>query len=290
MAAYVLSAFGVDPADPPDDVSGLPAVSLLDVPDGIVAIEDGGRASLERNALRWISQGGKAASLYWDGNRHFALALARDGVVLRGPGDATLVDGLDPSVLGRVSCGLVVVERFTGLRFDGDSPQVQVPEYLTRATHRRLMPGLGAIHAATLVGDGDEDRGALSAAISRLDPYEQRRLAMIAAGMVLRMAELRAEPEIVEALDWLMSPVGPRVTEAIELAMLRARDVEERGVKSSKARALRVLATAANPDPYLAALEAVRGVRDVLAPEARVNYDANVHKHIHGVIDRAIGT
>jgi hypothetical protein len=283
MAAYVLSAFGVDPAEPPDDPPGLPTVSLLDVSDGVVAVEDGGRAAPEHNALRWLSQGGEAASLYWDGSGNIALALARDGVVLRSR-DAALVDGLDPAVLGLVSCGLIVVERFTGLRIDGDSPQVPVREYLTRATHGRLMPDLGAIRAAALVDDDDEDRSVLSAAISRLDPYEQRRLAKIVAGMVLGIAELHAEPEIVEALDWLMSPVGPRFSEAIQVAMLQARDVENQGVRSSKARALRVLATAANADPHLAALEAVWGVRDVLAPEARVNYDANVHKHIRGVI------
>jgi hypothetical protein len=269
-----------------DGPSDLPAVSLLDVPDGIVAVKDGGPAGLEHNALRWLSQGGDAASLYWDGNGHSAIALARDGVALHDTGDATLVDGLDPSVLGPVSCGLIVVERFTGLRIDRESSQEQAPEYLTRPVHRRLMRGLGAIRGATLVDDDDddEDRSVLSAAIGRLSPYEQRRLAMLAAGVVLRMAGLRTEPEIVEALDWLMSPVGPRFSEAVELAMHQARKAEERGVTSTKARALRVLATAANPDPHLAALEAVWGVRNVMASEARMNYDANVHKHINRVL------
>jgi hypothetical protein len=82
--------------------------------------------------------GGDAASLYWDGNRRVALALARDGVALRNAGLATLADGLDPSALRLVR--LIVVERSTGLRIAGDAKQERAPEYLTRRVHRRL-PG-----------------------------------------------------------------------------------------------------------------------------------------------------
>jgi hypothetical protein len=75
-------------------------------------------------------------------------------------------------------------------------------------------------------------------------------------------------------------PGRPPFSEAVEINMLRARTAEDRRGPGFESRAWRVLATAANPDPHLAALEAIWGMRDAIAPEARGQYDAAVREQI----------
>ena len=139
-AADVLSGFRADKAAPPlvphHLPAGTPAASLLEVPGGIVAVEDGGLQGSELATLRRLSRGTRAASMYWNGVGDVGIAFARDGVILHGTGDelpthgngadpdvASLFEDLDPSVHGNIYAGLIAIERFTGLRIDGDPLQ-----------------------------------------------------------------------------------------------------------------------------------------------------------------------
>lgn len=79
----------------------------------------------------------RAASMYWNGIGDVAIGFARDGAVLPETGDALPIGddgadrdaaaafaGLDTSVHGTTLCGLLSVERFTGMRIDGEPPPV----------------------------------------------------------------------------------------------------------------------------------------------------------------------
>jgi hypothetical protein len=300
--ADVRSGFLVEPTSAPCAPHQLPvdvpAVSLLEAPGGIVAVEDDGLAGSDLATLQRLSAGTRAASMYWNGIGDVAIGFARDGAVLPGTGDALPIGddradpdfaaafaGLDTSAHGITFCGLLAVERFTGVRIDGEpleEPAAVFPVRIEGAPER-LMPALGAIRAATLIYRGNEDRNALSAAIAALPATAQRRLAAVVASNLFRHVGLHTSPEIAEAVRLLTDPAGPRFSEPIEIAMLQARDAEAGGVIDLKTRAMRVLATAANPDPHLAALEAIWGVRQVLTPDIQVTFDADIQR----VLDRA---
>jgi hypothetical protein len=282
--ADVRSGFLVEPTSAPCAPHQLPvdvpAVSLLEAPGGIVAVEDDGLAGSDPATLQRLSAGTRAASMYWNGIGDVPIGDDRAD-----PDFAAAFAGLDTSAHGITFCGLLAVERFTGVRIDGEpleEPAAVFPVRIEGAPER-LMPALGAIRAATLIYRGNEDRNALSAAIAALPATAQRRLAAVVASNLFRHVGLHTSPEIAEAVRLLTDPAGPRFSEPIEIAMLQARDAEAGGVIDLKTRAMRVLATAANPDPHLAALEAIWGVRQVLTPDIQVTFDADIQR----VLDRA---
>jgi hypothetical protein len=268
--------------------SGARGVSVLVVAGGAVAVEDDGFTGSSVPALERLSIGTRAASVFWNGVGDFAVGFARDGVVLDGSADgfptgdvdpevAVALAGLDPEVHDQRSCALVAVERFTGVRIDGAPPSEPVEVYEV-PDPKRLMPALGVIRKATLVHSGDEDRSALAGAIAALTPRAQRRLAASTAHTILGLTGQRDDPGIAEAVEWLVHPHGPRFSEPVEIAILRANSAESRGVVNARLRALRILATAANPDAHLAALESVWATRALLTPEALARFDAGLQE------------
>jgi hypothetical protein len=310
-AVYITVAAGVDRADvlhvlraepdggpvAPDTVpSDLPAASLLEVGGGVVAVQDrwANGSYDDRDLVQTLSRGGRAAaSIAWNGIGRRWAYFARDGVVLFDadefpfdsdddvhPEIAALFPRADTGHEGGNLQALIAVERFTGLRIDGPALTERAPVHRLRADPKRLMPAAGAVRRATLTYDGDEDRTAQSAEISRLTAAEQRRLAAVIARSMFHLAEMDANADAAEAVEWLTHPDGPRFSEAVETNMHMARTAEERRGPGFESRAWRVLATAANPDPQLAALEAIWGMRDAIAPEGRVHYDAAVREEI----------
>jgi hypothetical protein len=310
-AVYITVAAGVDRTDvlhgigaephsgpvAPDTVpSDLPTVSLLEVEGGVVAVQDEWTTGSydDRDLVQTLSRGGRAAaSIAWNGMGRRWAYFARDGVVLF-DADEFPFDS-DDDVHAEIAAlfprrptdhddgnlqALIAVERFTGLRIDGPSVTERAPVHRLRAAPNRLRPAGGAVRRATLTYDGDEDRSAQSAELGRLPAVEQRRLAAVIARSMFGLAEMGANPDAAEAVEWLTHPDGPHFSETVEIKMQRARTAEETRGPSFESRAWRVLGTAANPDPHLAVLEAIWGMRDAIAPEARGQYDAAVQEQI----------
>jgi hypothetical protein len=103
-------------------------------------------------------------------------------------------------------------------------------------------------------------------------------LAASTAEAVLRSTGQRDDPGIGEVIELLVHPGGPRFSEPVEVAVMRAYSAESRGAVDPKLRALRILATAANPDPRVAALEAVWATRALLSPVGLAAFEARLQE------------
>ncbi len=276
-----------------------PAASLLEVDGGVVAVEATWFSGPYDDLVRTLSHGGRAAaSVGWNGTGERWAYFARDGVLLFAsnefPSDSD--DDLHPEVAALLAWddeshegdlyALIAVERFTGVRIDGPALTERAPVHRLQADPDRLMRPRGAVRMASLTYTGDEDRSAQSAEIGRLSAVEQRRLAAVIANTMFRLAGMDGDPDAAEAVEWLTHPDGPRFSLSVETNMFMAHTAEKAGRYTLKARAWRVLATAAHPDPHLAALEAIWGVRERIAPEALLRYDAVVREQIEQAAGR----
>jgi hypothetical protein len=133
--AEALLAFGADPtsARPTEQVvdSGDPFVCTLDVGGAVLAVEVNGFQGSLPEVLTRLSARGAAASMFWNINAVTNIAAARGGSVLidyeplgnpdpgtDDPDVLAALEGLDfDDPRYGAECGLVVVERFTGVRF-----------------------------------------------------------------------------------------------------------------------------------------------------------------------------
>jgi len=128
----VLRAFGANPAEPAvpwvgssDDV---PGVSVLELPGGVLAVEDNGFAGCAAHVMRAASAHGRAAGFYWNAIGDQAVMFAEKGEILDGgdyllgderlehPAIAAIVDDIAGSTDDPKLIGLLAVERFTGVR------------------------------------------------------------------------------------------------------------------------------------------------------------------------------
>jgi hypothetical protein len=284
----------------PDTVpTDLPAASLLEVDGGVVAVEAKWFSGPYDDLVRTLSRGGRAAaSVGWNGIGERWAYFARDGVVLFA-GDEFPFDSDDdvhPEIAALLAWDdeghegdlpvLIAVERFTGVRIDGPALTERAPVHRLRSDPDRLMRPRGVVRMASLTYAGDEDRSVLSAEISGLPAAEQRRLAAVIANTMFRLAGLDGDPDAAEAVEWLTHPDGPRFSLTVENNMFMAHTAEQAGRHTLKSRAWRVLATAAHPDPHVAALEAIWGVRERIVPDALLRYDAVVRDQIEQAAGR----
>lgn len=278
----VLDAFGAEPGRPAVDPSelpfGIPSVSLVAAPGGVVAIEDNGFAGAAPVVLRLASARGRAASMYWNENGDMALGLAQAGVV-SGPGEDVLTGELgdDPAVLALFDGlgdpdgddwlsdvevrGLVAAERFTGVRLDVPpaEPPGAVHVVLARLDDHVSMPR-DAAELLRIRAGGDELHDAVLAA----PPERLRHLAAWAARFVLVRAGVDGHPALATTMATLDRPQGPVLGPDADLLIRRTLQRPESERIPPAGVALRVLHHAANPDPFTAAGQALRSAHGTL--------------------------
>ncbi|GAA2155769.1 hypothetical protein GCM10009844_43320 [Nocardioides koreensis] len=128
----VLADFGADAqvVVPIDDAYGN-GVSLVDIPDGVIAIEYNGFQGAQPEVLRALSVDGSASSMFWNVNDDNAFSCARGGQLVatvdmydaEDPGEVDLPDDLrllfelgadEDADLHAI--GLAMVEQFTGVK------------------------------------------------------------------------------------------------------------------------------------------------------------------------------
>lgn len=135
--AEALAAFGADAADsaPLDDLYG-DGVALIEIPDGVLALEPNGYLGAQAEVLAALSASGTAACMYWNVNYDTSLSWARDGELIASfdlldedaddrqalPADllplAALADDEDEDPR---RIGLALVERLTGVTLTADA-------------------------------------------------------------------------------------------------------------------------------------------------------------------------
>ncbi|MDQ3789929.1 MAG: DUF6461 domain-containing protein [Actinomycetota bacterium] len=86
-ATEVIRTFGGDPAAPVPlgtvtrEYGYVPAVAVLDVGDVVLAVEDNGFRGADRDVLTALSRNGTAASVFWNVNADFQIAVADHGTL-----------------------------------------------------------------------------------------------------------------------------------------------------------------------------------------------------------------
>jgi hypothetical protein len=292
-ADEVLEAFGADPAEPMVDREELsemaPAVSLLEVPGGIVAIEDDGFEGSSGVVLHRASARGLAAAMYWNsGVGRFEFATGRDGVVssageslYRGelgddPHIAAAFAGLELASGDRIErlelLGLIAVERYTGLRIEGPpaDPPVRVHRVLPH------LPGHSGALPWSSRFKGDDD-GLVMEAVLKSSPVQQSELAAVTARLMLERAGLADHPALVPTLDTIHRPEGPVLTPEGEILIRKALRKLEGGTYDKAARrALGVLYHAMNPHKDVAAVSALMDAQKALPAGERERFPAFV--------------
>ena len=278
----VLDAFGADPGQPPVDPMevpfGIPAVAVVAVSGGVVAIEDQGFGGAAPVVLRLASARGRAASMYWNENADMALGLAQAGVVT-GPGEGILTGDLgdDPEVLALFDGlgdpndrswlsdieirGLVAAERFTGVRVDAPpaEPPGGVHVVLARLDDHVSLPRKAAGLLRIREGGDDLHEAVLAAAPERL-----RHLAAWAARFVLVRAGIDGHRALATTMATLDRPEGPVLGPEADLLIRRSMQRPEAERIPPAGVALWVLYQAANPDPFTAAGQALKSAHRTL--------------------------
>ncbi|MBE1495298.1 hypothetical protein H4696_002398 [Amycolatopsis lexingtonensis] len=140
-AAEVVRGFGADPDRPeplPElrEAYGDPWLSVLDLGGVVLAIEENGYLGSHEEVLTAVSQGGRAASMFWNVNAVTRLSFARDGEVMASFEPGLGEPAADPEVVAALAGldfedyrdldekGLVAVERFTGRGLDAGDLEV----------------------------------------------------------------------------------------------------------------------------------------------------------------------
>lgn len=294
--ADVLAAFGAEPATIPvaeTDFGVMPAVGVVEVPGGIVAVEVNGWEGSRAEVLRAVAAHGQAASAYWNVNALTRVSLARDGRVLSAfeawadsrrhgddPGIADeFIDGLDFDHGNRKPCMLVVVERFTGLRLTAD-----IVESIDRV---HLITPVPSDPPAPIQGQRDamwrrwaESKSAvgdrqLADMILAASDTRQRDFALWAALAALAHADLADEPLLTDMITasrrGVIGPVpasAASVIRQITVASHRATQADAGGHQPEtrkawmRTHAVNALqAAACYPDPDDAAVRAATSAR-----------------------------
>ncbi|MBB1151771.1 DUF6461 domain-containing protein [Amycolatopsis dendrobii] len=139
----VISTLGGDPAAPVSITSiaerpawqrfslpghgYVPLLAVLEVDDVVLAVEDNGFQGADRDRLTALSRNGKAASLYWNVNANFQLALAERGQLSyaghpgHDPGAPHCEDLDFDDFRHRNAKGLTVIARFAGRGITADN-------------------------------------------------------------------------------------------------------------------------------------------------------------------------
>ncbi|MET9260135.1 DUF6461 domain-containing protein [Amycolatopsis sp. NPDC004079] len=137
----VVSTLGGDPAAPVSITSiverpawerlsypgYVPLLAVLEVDDVVLAVEENGFQGSDRDRLTALSRNGKAASLYWNVNANFQLALAERGRLLyaghpgHDPGAPHCEDLDFDDFRHRNAKGLTAIARFAGRGITADN-------------------------------------------------------------------------------------------------------------------------------------------------------------------------
>jgi hypothetical protein len=280
----VRDAFGADPSAPPVPRDTLPedaaTMSVVEVAGGILVIEDNGYQGSLVEVMRPASAGGRMASMFWNSVAESSMSFAERGRI-RDTGEYFPDENpfTDPDIAGMVDeiaafayenssmlVGLLAVERFTGVRIDAPaaSPPALVHRILPRLDDHSSdaeMPG------AALAATG-EAAGALVDAVRAATPQRQRFLAAAIALQALVRAGLVGHPDLADMVATLLRPGGAIMTDSAELFIRRTLDPGGRP-PAGHMSAVRVLHRAANPDPHVAALEAVKYAAYALPRDVR---------------------
>lgn len=283
----VVYAFGADLSAPPVARDMLPedalTMSVVEVGGGVLVVEDNGYQGSLAEVMRPASAGGRMASMFWNSVAESSMSFAERGrVVDSGEYFHDRNPFTDPDIAGMVDeiaafahenssimVGLLAVERFTDVRIDAPaaSPPALVHRILPRLEdHSSDAEGVGAVLAAA-----GEAAGALVNAVRAATPQRQRYLAAVIALQVLARAGLDGHPDLADTIATILRPGGAIMTDRAELFIRRTLDPAGRP-PAGHMSAVRVLHRSANPDPHVAALEAVkyatytvpRAVRDEL--------------------------
>lgn len=270
--AEVLNAFDADPDQPAVPRNALAheaaCVVIVEASGGIVAIEDNGYQGSMAEVMRPSSAHGRAASMFWNDNGESSMTFA-EREEIRDSGEyfpdenpfddadiAALVEevaalpDVDPTLVG-----LLAIERFTGMRIDASpaSPPARVYRILPRLDDHMT----GAEFHGTMLRASGEAASALVDALRTATAERQRYLAAVLAQQMLARAGLDGHPDLADTVATILRPGGAIITGPAETLMRRALDPAS-NPPAGHIGALRVLHRAANPDPHVAALEAVK--------------------------------
>jgi hypothetical protein len=289
-----LLAFGADPDAEPVALAELeePSVSVVPLNGAVVAVEDNGYEGSRREVLRPLSRAGRAAGVFWNVNYVMKVSVAEGGRLLGafdpfGPdqrwGDdpaviAPLIADLDFDEGDRVALGMVVVERFTGVRVTQD-----MLDGLDRAYV--IEPVLDDPPAYELWWHSPLHRSnpPLAAEINRLPRPDLRRLAHRAALEAVAATDLGDHPAVQAAIGLFGDPPGrpsaefERFVRRVNADASKTKDEEwiDMGPGNAVARvagpitregwkrraAVNAIRAALNPDPLTAALDAIDAAR-----------------------------
>ena len=301
----VLAAFGADPAvdgRPWDESASVgDCVAVVTVDGGVLAVEDNGWQGSRPEVLRRLARLGRAASTFWNVNALTRVSAAEGGRLL-GAFDPVAPDQLagdDPEAIAKylagldfeagswVAQGMVVVERFTGVRVTEDTVAALDHFHTLTPWLEDLRPADAAYHPLRWV-DAE-----LLNLVARQPASTLRRLAAWAATESVRAAGLADHPDFRDVLDTFarggtptLSPAATETVRQLDAEGARAGQHDSAGANPAtrqawkRAAAAQALRAATNDDPLAAALDAIqtgrlalpdlgadllRGARDQLA-------------------------
>ncbi|MFD3748017.1 DUF6461 domain-containing protein [Nocardia sp. NPDC058633] len=273
----VVRAFGGDPAAPErmEDLEGRamvrgdPWLAVAPLADAVMVVEYNGYQGSHAPELRALSQGTRAASMYWNVNGLTRLSFAADGRIVAAfeLGEQCDAPVLEPILRDldfddyrhRIAKGLVAVERFTGSAFaEGDLARVE-----SAGIGFAVIPLLGDLSPAARRSDGSRaghghgPLGADTDLLTDLPVERQQAMAWWAVGRAAEYVHLADDPDVVASIQArAMTPE----------AELRART----SLVGDRANywLWSALHHATNPDPLAAAIGAIDAARYACGPAA----------------------